>query len=130
MVYVGRKQAFGFGKESVAGTAVSPTVWIPKTGGVLTPTFESATDDSGFGRIEEIYDTETTKSMSEANINGILRDDFAGHLFNATLGSHVAVAALTATPTGTPTRGDICYQGANFGAATWTGVLRKITTIT
>lgn len=123
---IGRRQAFGLGKETTAGTAVAVGAWIPKEGWILNPTFESAQDESGFGRIESLYDTVTVKQMTQANINGIIRDDFIGHLFRATLGQYTSVLGFTGTTAWTPVRGEVLYQGATFWSATWIGTLKKM----
>lgn len=130
--HIGRLSAIGLGFEdpTAKGTSVSAAVWIPKTGGALKPEFEEAVDDSSYGVIDEVFDSETTKNFSKLTLEGILRDDLSGYLFSGALGTYEAVFAFTATPTGTPVRGDLIYQGASYGAATWTGYLRKIQTIT
>jgi hypothetical protein len=51
-------------------------VRIPKTSGLLNPNLEVATDDSGYGVIDEVYDTFTTKASSSISLEGIVRDDF------------------------------------------------------
>lgn len=126
---IGRRQAFGLWKEVTSGTAVAVDVWIPKESGILNPTFEAAEDNSGFGRIEERYGTETVKQMSQITAWGIARDDFIGHLLRAALGQYTSVLAFTWTTGWTPARAEIVYQGASFGTATWIGVLKKITTV-
>jgi len=80
----------------------------------LKPAFEEAVDDSSYGVIDEVFDSETTKNSSALDLEGILRDDLAGYLFAGAMGTYEAVFAFTATPTGTPVRGDLVYQGASY----------------
>jgi len=92
-----------------AGTSEAPSVWIPKMGGVIVPEFESAIDDSGYGTIDEVYDTQTTKNFSKLTLTGIMRDDFIGHLLLGALGTYnqVACVELSSITSGTPARLDV-----------------------
>jgi hypothetical protein len=130
--HISRRSAiwFGFEDPTLKGTSVSVTVWVPKTGWVLKPEFEEAVDDSSYGVIDEVFDSETTKNFSKLPLEGILRDDLSGYLFSWALWTYESVFAFTATPTGTPLRGDLVYQWVSYWAATWTGYIRKIQTIT
>lgn len=76
--HIGRLEALGIGKESVAGTPVAPTFWIPKASGSLTPVVEKARDTGSYGKIDELRDTETVKTMTEASFSAIVRDDWFG----------------------------------------------------
>ena len=46
----------------------------------MQPKYNVATDSSGYGNIDEVFDTQTTKYRTEASLSGIIRDDFAGNL--------------------------------------------------
>ena len=109
--FISRKSAVWLGKESVAGTSVAADVRIPKTGWVLNPEFEEAVDDSGYGVIDEVYDTQTTKNFSKISLGGIARDDFLGYLLLGALGTSTEVlcATLPAPSGGTPARSDSVY---------------------
>ena len=103
--FIGRLSAIGLGKETTRGTKVAPKVWIPKTTGVLGPSFEVATDDSGYGVIDEVFDTITTKNLSKLNLEGIVRDDFIGYLLLGALGSYEKLKVFKGSVTGgTPKR--------------------------
>lgn len=116
--YIGRRSAIGLWKEATAGTAVSAQVWIPKEGGVLNPSFEEAVDSSGYGVIDEVYESYTTKNTSAITLTGIVRDDFIGYLLLGALWKYTKLYCVTGTPSGgTPARGDVVANG---------GVLKKI----
>ena len=132
VTFIGRREAIGLGKESSATpwTPVAPVVRIPKKKWVVNPKFEEAVDDSGYGIIDETFDSQTTKNMTEVNLWGIVRDDYIGYLFLGALGTRTAVFMTKPTSvTGTPVRGDVCYQGSSFWVATRVWVLRKIVII-
>lgn len=117
--FIGRMSAIGLGKETTRGTKVAPKVWIPKTTGVLSPSFEVATDDSGYGVVDEVFDTITTKNLSNLNLEGIVRDDFIGYLLLGALGSYTKLKVFKGNVTGgTPKRWDRVQSGA--------GILKKI----
>lgn len=126
--HIGRLSAIGlwFEDPSAKGTTVNAQVRIPKMSWSLKPEFEEAVDDSSYGVIDEVFDSETTKNFSKLTMEGILRDDMAWYLFGPALGNYEKVLAFSATATGTPARGDVVYQWASFWGATWTWYVRKI----
>lgn len=125
--HIGRKQAIGLGKESVAGNAVAATAWIPKTVSDFVPKFEKAIDDSAYGVIDEVFDSQTTKNMTEINVEGILRDNWFGNLLLAALGQVTAVKIVTITGAsgGSPARGD----AISSVTGSWSGVIKKVVII-
>lgn len=122
--HIGRKQAIGIGKESSAGTPVAATAWIPKKSGAFKPVFEKAKDDSAYGVIDEVYDSQTVKNMTEVEVEGIVRDNWLGLLLLGTLGQHTTVFCMTLTTPvgGTPKRGDL----VSHTSPAWSGVIKKI----
>lgn len=122
--HIGRLQAIGLGKESTPGTPVSATVWIPKIQAEFMPEFEKATDDSAYGVIDEIYDTQTVKNMTKVSVNGIVRDNWIGNMFMATMGDHTLCKFITILnfAAGTPARGDTISSVAG----SWAGTIRKV----
>lgn len=106
--HIGRRQAIGIGKEGTSGTGVAATNWIPKLEGAFKPVFNKAKDDSAYGVIDEIYDSQTTKYMTEIEMGGIVNDDLLGVLLTGVLGTHTTVTCCTITGAsgGTPARGD------------------------
>ena len=110
--FIGRKSAIWLGLESTPGTAVAPIVWIPKTTGVLNPTTEETTDNSGYGVRDEIYDSFITKNYSNLPLEGIVRDEFIGYLLYLWLGNYETLKVFTGTVSGgTPKKGDSVTGG-------------------
>lgn len=108
MAYIGRRSAIWLWKETTAGTAVNAQVWIPKESGVLNPSFEEAVDSSGYGVIDEVYESYTTKNTSNITLTGIARDDFIGYLLLGALWKYTKLYCVKGTPSGgTPARGDV-----------------------
>lgn len=125
--FISRREAIGIGKEWTAGSLVSASYRIPKKSGSVSPKYEVATDDSGYWNIDETFDTQTVKNSTELAMSGIIRDDFLGMLLLGAMWTRTSVMMTKpASVTGTPVKGDTCYQGANFAGATWTGKLMKI----
>lgn len=125
--HIGRRQAIGIGKEGTSGTAVAATAWIPKTAGSFKPVFEKAKDDAAYGVIDEIYDSQTVKNMTEVDVEGIARDDWMGLLLLGSMGKNTEVKCITITGAsgGTPARGDAITSAT--GA--YVGVIKKVITI-
>lgn len=122
--HIGRKQAIGIGKEGTSGTAVAATAWLPKKSGAFKPMFEKAKDDSAYGVIDEIYDSQTTKYTTEVEVEGILRDSWIGLLLLGALGQYTAVKCITITGAsgGTPARGDAITSATG----TYVGTIKKV----
>lgn len=125
--HIGRLQAIGLGKETASGTPVPASVWIPKVSAEMKPVFEKAQDDSSYGVIDEIADSQTTKNMTEVSISGILRDNWIGNLLRGALGksTHVICLTFASISGGTPARGDV----VSSISSSWTGILKKIVNI-
>lgn len=128
--HIGRKQAIGIGAESSAGTAVAAEAWIPKADGSIAPEFEKAVDDSAYGVIDEVYDSQTVKNTTKIEVSGILRAGWAGYLLLGALGDEVQCDCIeiTSPSGGTPAKGDSVYVGSP-GSETWEGVIQKIIVI-
>ena len=122
MWYIGRLSAIGLGKEATRWTAVSPTVWLSKESGVLNPSIESATDESGYGVIDGVAGSFTTKNASTLNLQGIAKDNTLWYLLLWALGKYTKLYCVTWTPSGwTPARWDVLTGNG--------AVLKKIITI-
>lgn len=121
---IGRLHAIGLGKESVRGTAVAATVWIPKQDGALNPAFEKAVDNSAYGVIDEIFDSQTVKDMSMLSLEGVLRDSWLGNLLLGALGSEAFCQTITLTSItgGTPAKGD----SVSSVTSSFSGTVEKI----
>lgn len=79
-VHIGRLSAIGLGKETTAGTAVEPTVWIPVESAEVAPIIKTTEDVSGYGVIDKIADVQAVENTSETTISGIVRANSIGHL--------------------------------------------------
>lgn len=122
--HIGRLQSIGWGKESTSGTSVAATVWFPKMDSNFKPVYSKATDDSAYGVIDELANTQTVKSMSEMEMNVIASDDAMGHILLATMGkvTQLQCATITGAGGGTPARGDaVSSAGGSF-----TGTIKKL----
>lgn len=125
--HIGRRQAIGIGKEGTSGTGVAATHWVPKLEGAVTPSFGKAKDDSAYGVIDEIYDSQTTKYMTEVEMGGIVNDDLLGVLLTGVLGTHTTVQCCTITGAsgGTPARGD----AVTSATGSFVGTIKKMITV-
>lgn len=120
--HIGRLEKVGLGKESVSGTPVSATAWIPKMEGAFQPMTEKAKDVSAYGNISELRDSQTVKQMTEIAIKGVLRDIYGGHLFMAAFGQDTITLKLTlSSVSGTFQVGET-VTGGTSGA---TGVVKR-----
>ena len=105
--FIWRKSAIWLWIETTRWTAVAPVVWLPKTAWVLNPTTESATDDSWYGVIDEVYDSYTTKNKSWISLQGMVKNDSIWYLFELALWSYSKLKVFTWTPSWwTPKRWD------------------------
>lgn len=84
---LGRTQAVGLGKESVVGTAVAPTMWIPQQELTIEDVKDTITDNSAFGTRFDVLAVDTSQERAEGNLNGVVYDRSFGHIALAGLGS-------------------------------------------
>lgn len=118
--FIGRKSAIWLWIETTRWTAVQPVVRIPKTAGVLNPTTESATDDSWYWVIDEVYDSFTTKNFSWLNLEWMVKNDSIGYLLKLALWDYEKLTVFIGEPTG--------WTPARWDSVTW-WTLKKILTI-
>lgn len=98
MAYIiGRETSAGMGKESVYGTAVAPTVWLPFQEFTVSDTKKTITDDSSVGTREEVLAVDTDYFMSQGNLNGVVYLDQFGHILTASFGAPTSADHETAT---------------------------------
>lgn len=67
---IGRLSAVGIGKESTKGTSVAPTYWVGITSLDFDDKVEYIDNDSAFGRIEELNDSQVSKRWGEGGYEG------------------------------------------------------------
>src|SRR3954447_7587009 len=89
---IGRLKSVGIGVESVSGTAVAPTFWVPDMDFSHQDKNDKAVDTSSFGRIEADTDADIVRQWSEGSLTGVLRDTHIGGILKATFGTVASVA--------------------------------------
>lgn len=120
--HIARLEKIGLGKESVSGTPVSATYWIPKVSGKFEPEFDKAKDQSAYGVIDETFDSKTVAERTKVELSGIARDVMLGHLLMATFGQDtVCLFGTRSGGSGTFTIGETVTGGTSSA----TGVVRR-----
>ena len=106
--HIGRLQKVGLAKETTPGTGVAPSVWLPQMSVEFKPISEKAIDNSAYGVIDEVFDSQTVKNMTEISLQGIFRDTNLGLLLYAAMGSTTVTVpcTLSGISGGTPAIGD------------------------
>lgn len=84
---IGRKISIGLGKETVRGTAVAPTQWLPKMDLTIDDKINFVKDDSSVGIIEGAQGQDVTSKYAEGTISGRLSDTTLGLVLLGTLGT-------------------------------------------
>ncbi len=123
--HIGRLKQFGLAKQSVAGTPVSPTMWIPCKALDMKPVFEKIRDESCLGVIEEFSgDEHISKKSAEVTGEAYARDESIGHFIKAALGKETLCDLITITGAGggTPAKKD----SITSTTGTWTGTIHKL----
>lgn len=88
--FIGRQVNVGIGKESVRGTAVAPTYWVPKMELSHDDKIQQVVNENSMGIIEDSTDASVVQKFSEGEIKGRALDDSLGLFLMATIGSDVA----------------------------------------
>jgi hypothetical protein len=94
---LGRTTGVGLGKETTAGTAVAPTVWIPQQELTVEDRKDVITDNSALGTRYAAFAQDTDLERAEGNLNGVIYDQSFGHIALAAMGSVSTAAHPTAT---------------------------------
>lgn len=103
--YVGRRAAIGLAKETVRGTAVAPTYWLPVESSSINDKVEKQVQQSGFGVIADSDNSFVVNKYAEGSLSFHLEDKALGlMLFNllgavSTAGSTNYVHTFTYTNT-------------------------------
>lgn len=87
----------GLGIETVSGTPVAATNWIPTEEFSMKAIVDKTTDSNAFGIIDEVSGSVISKEMTETTAGGIVRSQSIGVLLKLALG---AVAAPVLAETG------------------------------
>jgi len=85
--FIGRKYNIGIGKESVRGTGVASTYWLPHTELTFDEKIEQVKDESVMGVIENQTDADVVKKFAEGSLTGIVNDDTIGLVLYSTFGT-------------------------------------------
>ena len=85
--FIGRKYNLGIGKESVRGTGVASTYWMPRTELTFDEKVEMTKDESVMGVIENQTDADVIKKYAEGSMTGIINDDSIGLVLLSSLGA-------------------------------------------
>lgn len=84
---LGRTRAYGLGKESVAGTAVAATKWIPQMDLTVEDKIDRIYDTSALGTRFGEFAADTNMTSADGNINGVVYDQSFGMIALAAMGS-------------------------------------------
>lgn len=87
---IGRLTSVGIAKEAVRGTAVAPSFWVPVRDLDFDDTVDTKDNESGFGVITGISDSDIIKQWSEGG--------YEGKIFDKSIGLELA-ALFGASPT-------------------------------
>lgn len=85
--HIGRKVSIGIGKETVRGTAVAPTYWLPKMDLQIDDKVNVITDNSSIGVIEGSVGQDITSQYAEGTITGRLSDTTLGLVLLSVFGT-------------------------------------------
>ena len=88
--FIGRKLNVGIGKESVRGTAVAASFWLPKMEFTQDDKITQAVNESSVGVIEDAEGADITLKSSEGELKGRVSDTHFGLIVLASLGSEAA----------------------------------------
>jgi len=84
--FIGKLAGVGIGKEVTAGTAVTPTFWLPVAEKNANISAEYLNDESDYGIINKSVSGEVIYSKGEPNFKGMIFDKSFGLLMLAALG--------------------------------------------
>lgn len=87
---IGRKYSVGIGKETVRGTAVAASFWLPKTDLSVDDRINYAINDSSIGVIEDSIGQDITGKYAEISIGGLIYDKSFGLLLLAAFGTETS----------------------------------------
>ena len=100
--FIGRRIAVGVGRETVRGTAVTPTNWQKHLELDFKKMTETVKNESAQGVVEKYNDSELTKEWAEGSLTGKITDDTMGLILygaNGTAYDHDFTIQQSNTPT-------------------------------
>lgn len=92
--FIGRKLNIGIGKETVRGTAVAASYWLPKTDCSIDDKIEQVINENSIGVIEDAEGASLVQKFSEGEITGRILDESFGLLILAALGAEASPATV------------------------------------
>src|SRR3954471_20946955 len=123
--HVARLQKIGLAKETVSGTAVSVSAWIPKSKGLLVPKIKYEADDGAYGVIDKVREMTLVTNHMELTITDTEpRDVWIGHLLHAFFGQSWPCVKfpIPGSITGTFVEGETVTESTTVAK----GVLRRL----
>lgn len=75
---IGRLTKLGLGRETVRGTAVAPTYWVPVLDLGFDDNFDLADNESGFGNLAMLSDSVPVRKWGEGDYSGKIFDKSVG----------------------------------------------------
>lgn len=85
--FIGRLADIGIAKESVRGTPVVPSVWIPQVALTFDEKVETVIQDASVGRIEDSEDMNVVEKFSEGTLEGRITIEAFGLLLLNAIGA-------------------------------------------
>ena len=83
----GRLVSAGIGVEATRGTSIAPAYWLPDTDFSFQDKNTTIADDSAFGRLESLTDSDLVYQWSQGSIGGIIRDTSFGPILKSIFGT-------------------------------------------
>lgn len=96
-VFIGRKFNVGIGKESVRGTAVAASYWIPKMDFKHDDKIDVVVDESSVGVIEDAQGQDIVAKYSEGELSGRVMDTSLGLWLKALMGTDTPAQVSSST---------------------------------
>lgn len=121
--HIGQKQQIGLGKESVPGTSVAASIWIPKISGAFQPKTTYDYDDGAYGVIDQFRNAQNVKNATDITFSANAQDISFGHVLMALMGLEYPCVAfpIPGSITGTFVEGETITESTS----TATGTLRR-----
>lgn len=85
--FVGRRGTLGIAVETVRGTAVNPTYWLPYVTMSFFDRTETAREEQGMGNIADSDSIFVTMKMGQGDIESQLYDNALGYILSSLLGN-------------------------------------------
>jgi len=115
--FIGRLASIGIAKESVRGTPVVPTFFIPQVNLTLDEKVEMAIQDASVGRIEDAEDANVVKKFSEGSLEGRISVESFGLLLLNAIGADTP--SINTPETGVTTHAFSVKQDAQHPSLTF-----------